>query len=171
MQTKPSLPSIYALSACFNTNFHPACPPLKQCIYDNISEHVLMGFSSQPKIKLQRSYERVINTYFILLNYMVTRQKIMRHNSFRDFIKFSVTLGNCIKRAYRKLYTTRIHRAAAVKQKGKRALQTRGKKKKYILNTKYFYFPLPAPTSIISHVTLPKFPTTWRCTIILLHCT
>lgn len=129
MQTKPSLPSIYTPSACFNINFHPACPPLKQCIYDNISEHVLMGFSSQPKIKLQRSYERVISTYFILLNYMVTRQKIMRHNSFRDFIKFSVTLGNCIKRAYRKLYSIRIHGAAAVKQKDKESYKPGGKKK------------------------------------------
>lgn len=128
MQTKPSLSSVYAPSACFNINFHPACPPLKQCIYDSISEHVLMGFSSQPKIKLQRSYERVTNTYFILLNYMVTRQKIMRHNSFRDFIKFSVTLGNCIKRAYRKLYTTRIHRATAVKQKNKEPYKPGGKK-------------------------------------------
>lgn len=70
---------------------------------------------------------KVINTYFILLSYMVTRQKIMRHNSFRDFIKFSVTLGNCTKRAYRKLYT-RIHRAAAVKQKGKKPYKP-GKKK------------------------------------------
>lgn len=93
MQTKSSLPNIYAPSACFNTSFHPACLPLKQGTYDSISKHVLMGFSSQPNSKLHRSDGKVINTYFISLNFMVTREKIMRHNPFTNLYEIFCHTG------------------------------------------------------------------------------
>lgn len=83
--------------------FHPACLPLKQGTYDSISEHVLMGFSSQPKIKLHRSDGRVINTYVILLNYMVTREKIIRHNSFTDFYEVFCHAGKLHKESTQKV--------------------------------------------------------------------